>query len=151
MPVASSASLITISDPTSQSCDRSACGVFCKGYVEKEGVVLAPQVGLEPTTLRLTAEIQGEAVRTKKWKSLKTGLVYQSSYAPLRIASQKSSYKSSYINYDPENRAYCMITMPTPWRDTQDRHGNSSRPCCGINVGSSLNNRHPDPSRSGWN
>ena len=25
-------------------------------YVEKEGVRLAPQVGLEPTTLRLTAE-----------------------------------------------------------------------------------------------
>src|SRR6478672_9421520 len=34
----------------------SATGVFCKGYVEKEGLNLAPQVGLEPTTLRLTAE-----------------------------------------------------------------------------------------------
>ena len=31
-------------------------GVFCKGYVEKKGLKLAPQVGLEPTTLRLTAE-----------------------------------------------------------------------------------------------
>ena len=34
----------------------SASGVLCKGYVEKEGLKLAPQVGLEPTTLRLTAE-----------------------------------------------------------------------------------------------
>jgi hypothetical protein len=30
-------------------------GVFAKGCVETEGFILAPQVGLEPTTLRLTA------------------------------------------------------------------------------------------------
>ena len=33
---------------------------------------LAPQVGFEPTTLRLTAEIQGEALRSEKRKVLKT-------------------------------------------------------------------------------
>ena len=35
---------------------RLANGVFCKGYVENTGLGLAPQVGFEPTTLRLTAE-----------------------------------------------------------------------------------------------
>jgi len=34
----------------------AANGVFSKGYVEKEGLKLAPQVGFEPTTLRLTAD-----------------------------------------------------------------------------------------------
>src|ERR1039457_7444013 len=34
----------------------AATGVFSSGYVETKGLVLAPQVGLEPTTLRLTAE-----------------------------------------------------------------------------------------------
>jgi len=34
----------------------AATGVFCTGCVENEGLVLAPQVGLEPTILRLTAE-----------------------------------------------------------------------------------------------
>ena len=33
-----------------------ATGVFSMACVEKEGLSLAPQVGLEPTTLRLTAE-----------------------------------------------------------------------------------------------
>ena len=31
-------------------------GVFTKGYVGNKGLNLAPQVGFEPTTLRLTAE-----------------------------------------------------------------------------------------------
>jgi hypothetical protein len=30
--------------------------VFSRAYVEKEGLSVAPQVGFEPTTLRLTAE-----------------------------------------------------------------------------------------------
>src|SRR5664280_1967372 len=34
----------------------AATGVFSRGYVETKGLKLAPQVGLEPTTLRLTAE-----------------------------------------------------------------------------------------------
>src|ERR1035438_1793094 len=34
----------------------TATGVFSRGYVENKGVKLAPQVGFEPTTLRLTAE-----------------------------------------------------------------------------------------------
>src|ERR1035437_10360517 len=33
----------------------AATGVFCSGYVENKGLQLAPQVGFEPTTLRLTA------------------------------------------------------------------------------------------------
>ena len=33
-----------------------ATGVFCRGYVENKGVNVAPQVGFEPTTLRLIAE-----------------------------------------------------------------------------------------------
>ena len=48
-----------------------------KQYIaEFGGIELAPQVGLEPTTLRLTAEFQGEAMRIKKWKSLKTGVLH---------------------------------------------------------------------------
>src|SRR5271157_2766984 len=34
----------------------AATGVFSMVCVEKEGLNMAPQVGLEPTTLRLTAE-----------------------------------------------------------------------------------------------
>ena len=34
----------------------AANGVFSTGYVETKGLKVAPQVGLEPTTLRLTAE-----------------------------------------------------------------------------------------------
>src|ERR1039458_7486144 len=34
---------------------RRPTRVFSRGYVENEGLKLAPQVGLEPTTLRLTA------------------------------------------------------------------------------------------------
>jgi len=34
----------------------AATGVFSRGCVETKGFELAPQVGLEPTTLRLTAE-----------------------------------------------------------------------------------------------
>ena len=40
-------------------------GVFCRGYVENKGDVLAPQVGFEPTTLRLTAEPLVAALRCK--------------------------------------------------------------------------------------
>jgi hypothetical protein len=25
---------------------------------------------------------------------------------------------AGFFNYDPETRAYCMITVPSPWRDT---------------------------------
>ena len=35
---------------------RAPTGVSARGCVETEGLDLAPQVGLEPTTLRLTAE-----------------------------------------------------------------------------------------------
>ena len=34
----------------------AATGVFSRGYVENKGLRVAPQVGFEPTTLRLTAE-----------------------------------------------------------------------------------------------
>ena len=57
---------------------------------------LAPQVGFEPTTLRLTAEFQGEAARSGKRKSLKTPALHSWSDAPFRMALKKSSYKSSY-------------------------------------------------------
>ena len=25
---------------------------------------------------------------------------------------------AGFFNYDPQSRAYCMITVPAPWRDT---------------------------------
>jgi hypothetical protein len=57
---------------------------------------LAPQAGLEPTTLRLTAEFQGEAVRSEKRKLLKTGVLPSWSRSPFRMACKKSLYKSPY-------------------------------------------------------
>src|ERR1035437_1920907 len=52
---------------------RSAAnGVFSRGYVENKGLKLAPQVGLEPTTLRLTAECSTiELLRSSGVLSLK--------------------------------------------------------------------------------
>ncbi len=74
----------------------AATGAFTNGCVETEGLVLAPQVGLEPTTLRLTAEFQGEAVRSGKRKLLKIGVSQSWSRPQFRMACKKSSYKSSY-------------------------------------------------------
>ena len=31
---------------------------------------------------------------------------------------QLISRHAGFFNYDPERRAYCMITVPAPWRDT---------------------------------
>ena len=67
---------------------------------------LAPQVGFEPTTLRLTAELQGEAVRIEKCKLLEIRVKWSCSHAALRMAFNKSSYKSSY---SPFGRGYCDI------------------------------------------
>jgi hypothetical protein len=47
----------------------------------------------------LTAEFQGEAARIKKRKPLKTGPVLSRNHAPLRMACNKSSYKSSYSQF----------------------------------------------------
>src|ERR1039457_6624800 len=44
----------------------AATGVFARGYVDNKGLRVAPQVGLEPTTLRLTAECSTiELLRSK--------------------------------------------------------------------------------------
>src|ERR1035437_9487251 len=43
----------------------AATGAFSRGYVENKGDSLAPQVGFEPTTLRLTAEWLIAASRCK--------------------------------------------------------------------------------------
>ena len=40
----------------SQLCPAALSGVFSRTCVEYKGLILAPQVGLEPTTTRLTAE-----------------------------------------------------------------------------------------------
>ena len=45
-------------------CD-AATGVFCSRCVDNKGVRFAPQVGLDPTTLRLTAELVVAASRCK--------------------------------------------------------------------------------------
>ncbi len=71
-------------------------GPFRRIYLCKCLKGLAPQVGLEPTTLRLTAEFQGEAVRSGKRKLLKIGVSQSWSRPQFRIACKKSSYKSSY-------------------------------------------------------
>ena len=50
---------------TPESGRTAVNGVSSNGCVENKGVILAPQVGLEPTTLRLTAEILIAASRCK--------------------------------------------------------------------------------------
>ena len=45
-------------------------GVLSKRCVENKGLILAPQVGLEPTTLRLTAECSTiELLRSNVWRA----------------------------------------------------------------------------------
>ena len=58
--------------------------------------------------------------------------------------------QAGFFNYDPETRAYCMVTVPAPWRDTPDRRGNSLPPCCGISADSSPSSHQPAPFRSDW-
>ena len=50
-------------------------GVMSISCVGNKEPILAPQVGLEPTTLRLTAKFQGEAMRTQEHRSLKTAVL----------------------------------------------------------------------------
>jgi hypothetical protein len=45
------------------------------------------------------------------------GLV-EAGYATFAEWRQLTSRHASFFNYDPERRAYCMITVPAPWRDT---------------------------------
>src|ERR1035437_6356078 len=62
-------------------------GVFRRGYVEKEGLNLAPQVGFEPTTLRLTAEwlIAASPCKHKARNAPKTRQITVSSYKPTTV------------------------------------------------------------------
>jgi len=44
--------------------------------------------------------------------------VVEAGYATFAEWKQLISRHSGFFNYDPERRAYCMITVPAPWRDT---------------------------------
>ena len=41
-----------------------------------------------------------------------------SGHATFEEWRQLTSRQAGFFNYDPEKRAYCMITIPAPWRDT---------------------------------
>ena len=45
------------------------------------------------------------------------GLV-EAGYATFAEWRQLIGRHSGFFNYDPERRAYCIITVPAPWRDT---------------------------------
>ena len=45
------------------------------------------------------------------------GLV-EAGLATLTEWKQLISRHAGFFNYDPDTRAYCMITIPAPWRDT---------------------------------
>jgi len=45
------------------------------------------------------------------------GLV-EAGYATAAEWKQVIGRHAGFFNYDPEQRAYCMITVPAPWRDT---------------------------------
>jgi hypothetical protein len=62
-------------------------------------ILLAPQGRTRTYNPSLTAEFQGEAARIKKRKPLKKGPVLSRNHAPLRMACNKSSYKSSYSQF----------------------------------------------------
>jgi len=45
------------------------------------------------------------------------GLV-EAGFASVAEWKQLIGRHAGFFNYDPERRAYCMITVPAPWRDT---------------------------------
>jgi hypothetical protein len=45
------------------------------------------------------------------------GLI-EAGYATLAEWKQLISRHAGFFNYDPDRQAYCMITVPAPWRDT---------------------------------
>lgn len=45
------------------------------------------------------------------------GLV-EAGYATVDEWQQLIGRHAGFFNYDPDRRAYCMITVPAPWRDT---------------------------------
>ena len=45
------------------------------------------------------------------------GLV-EAGHATFEEWKQLISRHAGFFNYDPDTRAYCMITIPAPWRDT---------------------------------
>ena len=59
-----------------------------------------------PATLVNTAEIPADC-----------GLV-EAGYATVAEWRQLINRHAGFFNYDPNRRAYCMITVPAPWRDT---------------------------------
>ena len=58
---------------------------------------------------------------------------------------------AGFFNYDPETRAYCMITVPAPWRDTPGPTWQLVAACCGTSAGSYLRHRLRDQYRSVYN
>jgi hypothetical protein len=52
-------------------------------------------------------------------------------YASFDEWRQLMSRHADFFNYSTATRAYCMITIPAPWRDTPGLPRNSSRPCSG--------------------
>jgi hypothetical protein len=48
---------------------------------------------------------------------LECGLV-EAGYATFSEWRDIIGRHAGFFNYDPENRAYCMMTVPAPWRDT---------------------------------
>jgi len=45
------------------------------------------------------------------------GLV-EAGHATFAEWKQLISRQAGFFNYDPERQAYCIITVPAPWRDT---------------------------------
>lgn len=59
-----------------------------------------------PAALVSAAEIPAEC-----------GLV-EAGHATFEEWKRLTGRHAGFFNYDPETRAYCMITIPAPWRDT---------------------------------
>jgi hypothetical protein len=59
-----------------------------------------------PAALVVAAEVPPEC-----------GLV-EAGQATFEEWKQLISRRAGFFHYDPETRAYCMITIPAPWRDT---------------------------------
>ena len=59
-----------------------------------------------PATLVTTAEVPAEC-----------GLI-EAGFATVAEWKQLISRHAGFFSYNPDARAYCMITIPAPWRDT---------------------------------
>src|SRR5215469_8707960 len=82
---------------------------------------MAPQVGFEPTTLRLTAESECEAMRRCAYKSVKNERLLQVSTPRVRTTSEENS--SEEVTTAATSTMAADLLLPKPRRRFIDKNG----------------------------